>query len=600
MAEHHGRLMGAPPSTSQRDAWIAEHEVMVEAVDGCLLRHREAPSWKLIFEYELPLEGGRRPDVTVLSGGSISVLEFKSTTRPAQPQLDQVAAYARDLADYHEASHRRRVTPFLVLPGAPVEFAQKVGDVVATGRSGLGEYLVDASDEGDIDLPSWLNSPYAPLPTLVAAAQRIFRHERLPHVRYALAAGIPETLDLIGEVVTEAAQRGQRAMIFVTGVPGAGKTLVGLRFVYERTESEGRGILLSGNGPLVQVLQHALKSREFVRDLHAYIRTYGINERVPKEQVVVFDEAQRAWDRDYMRLKRGVDKSEPELLVEAGERIPSWSALVGLVGEGQHIYSGEEAGMPGWREALERRPPGRWHVHCPPHLEPDFAGLDVRTHDRLHLEVVLRARRAEEIHDWVKFLLDGSLAFAARKAARFQGHHFEMYVTRDLQDAKNYALARYPGEPDKRYGLIASSHSKVQQSYGVDNGFLATRKIKVGPWFNAPPADPLSGCALEQPITEFHCQGLELDLPLLCWGEDMTWDGTRWEMNPKRRQYAPKEPEDLLRNTYRVLLTRGRDGLVVWVPPEDRFDRTEHALLAAGVRPLEDVEAVEEFAGNGS
>ncbi|MGH2820802.1 MAG: DNA/RNA helicase domain-containing protein, partial [Actinomycetota bacterium] len=526
LIEHHRRLMAQGPASSQIEAWAELHEVVADALRSSCSVEPAATEWGVVFEYELPLEGGRRPDVTVLAGGSIVVLEFKSTTRPTQAQVDQVAAYGRDLADYHEATHGRTVKPVLVLPRAVDDYALEADGVVVTGPDGLSRYLHEYSARGTIDLDEWLRSPYRPLPTLVAAARRIFRHEPLPHVRRALAAGIPETLDLLSEIVRRAAERGERAVAFITGVPGAGKTLVGLRFVYERSGEHERALLLSGNGPLVQVLQDALRSREFVRDLHAFIRTYGINRRMPGEHIVVFDEAQRAWDRHYMLVKRGVDRSEPDLLVDIGHRMPRWSALVGLVGEGQHIYTGEEGGMAQWGDAIaSAEEPEAWRVHCPPHLASHFPELAVEEHERLHLSLVVRARRAEDIHEWVGLVLEGSLPLAARKAVRFFSDVYQMYLTRDLQDAKNYALGRYVGHPDARYGLLASSHANWPQRYGLDNGFPATRKVKVGRWFNAEQDDPLSSCALEQPITEFQCQGLELDLPIVCWGEDVVWDG---------------------------------------------------------------------------
>ncbi|HEX7094706.1 MAG TPA: DNA/RNA helicase domain-containing protein [Acidimicrobiales bacterium] len=159
---------------------------------------------------------------------------------------------------------------------------------------------------------------------------------------------------------------------------------------------------LSGNGPLVEVLRDALRSKAFVRDLHAFIKTYGLSTRVPHEHVIVFDEAQRAWDRGYMAFKHNVDRSEPELLIQVGERLPGWAALVGLVGDGQEIHAGEEAGIEQWREAAS--PPLAtkiWRVHCPPRLADAFKGMDVTAHDVLDLTISLRSRRADRLHDWV-------------------------------------------------------------------------------------------------------------------------------------------------------------------------------------------------------
>jgi len=469
-------------------------------------------------------------------------------------------------------------------------------DVVATGTSGLAEYLLDAATEGSIDLDTWLRAPYVPLPTLVEAARRIFAAEPLPHVKRALAAEIPETVDLIRTLIEQAREESLRILVFLTGVPGSGKTLVGLRVVYEGSEDGTQATFLSGNGPLVQVLQDALRSSVFVRDLHRYIRSYGINERQPRERIIVFDEAQRAWDADYMQYNRSIHRSEPEFLVGIGSRIEPWAAMVGLVGEGQEIYSGEEGGMAQWAGAVQTRPPEeRWRVHCSPRVAPEFADVEIITSKRLDLTVSLRSRRAEFLHRWVQHVLEGSLALAARLAMTIQNDAYPMYMTRDLDEARDYARTRYPGEREKRFGLVASSHAKSLPRHGVDNSWMATSRLKVARWFNAPYHDPASCCALEECVTEFQCQGLELDLPIVCWGEDMRWDGSAWVLSPIRRRYPIRDPKQLLRNTYRVLLTRGRDGLVVYLPPSVELDQTEHALLAAGVRPLPEImEQVEE------
>jgi hypothetical protein len=303
----------------------------------------------------------------------------------------------------------------------------------------------------------------------------------------------------------------------VTGVPGAGKTLVGLRVVYERSDGRAKSTFLSGNGPLVKVLQSALRSSVFVRDLHRFISSYWARERIPEQQLIVFDEAQRAWDRDYMREKKNVGHSEPELLLMIGERLPHWAALVGLVGTGQSIYSGEEGGMPLWREALETVGGGAWEVHCPPTLLTHFEDLNVMTHDDLDLRVPLRSRQADAIAAWVDALLAGRIVDAEALADDLREADFPIYVTRDLDTAKDYARHRYGGEPDPRYGLLATSHARNLEAHGVDNSWLATSRNNVAKWFNTPPDDPNSCCALTRVVTEFDCQGLELDLPIVCW-----------------------------------------------------------------------------------
>lgn len=598
LTEHHAALMGIRPAGPQERAWDAEHAAVASALRASLAATPAVADWGIAFEYELPMEGGRRPDVVVLAGSAVLVLEFKDVAAASVAAIDQVAAYASDLSEFHEATHGRTVIPIVVLTGT-TEIAEPDGDVIVTSGDGLAHYLIDAYAPGDIDLSTWLHAPYTPLPTLVAAARRIFRDEPLPHVRRALAVGIPETVELVNRIVDEAERAGHRVLAFVTGVPGSGKTLVGLRVVYERKGSKATATFLSGNGPLVAVLQDALKSRGFVRDLHKFITSYGETEKVPDQHVLVFDEAQRAWDRAYMHHKRGVARSEPELLVAIGERLPRWTALVGLVGDGQEIHSGEESGMPQWRAAA--MPPSaheRWSVHCAPRLADEFAGLDVHTHDRLDLTVSLRTKRAERLHEWVARLLNGSPQLGHPLAQRIKAEAYPLYLTRDLDAAKAYVRAMTAEAPEWRTGLLASSHAKVLPDFDIDNSFMATSRMNIAKWFNAPPDDPKSSNALRQPVTEFGCQGLELDLPIVCWGEDYRWEHDQWRRTPIRRKYRQDEPEALLLNAYRVLLTRGREGVVVYLPDDRRLDLTEMVLLAAGLEQLpETLEAVGEAAG---
>jgi DUF2075 family protein len=586
LEQHHRGLLNEHPSRSQLIAWDEEGAIMRASLRDVCVAEPTATSWGVAFEFELPLENGRRPDVVVLAGQSIVVLEFKQDPVPRPAFVDQVEGYSRDLAEYHEASHDRNVGAVLVLTGARAPVTEAT--VAVVDPPSVAGMLLSHHAGGSIDLDSWLTSPYAPLPSLITAARRIFQHEPLPAVRRALSSGIPDAVELLGRLAETASDDGGRLLAFLAGVPGSGKTLAGLTLVYERAARMSAATFLSGNGPLVEVLRDALQSKAFVRDLHAFIKMYGLSDRVPNEHVIVFDEAQRAWDRGYMAHKHGVEHSEPDLLIQVGERLPGWSVLVGLVGDGQEIHAGEEAGIAQWREATSRpNASERWRVHCPPRLGGSFAGLDVTEHAALDLTVTLRSRRADRLHQWVAALLEGRLAAAARQALNIRAEAFPLYLTRDLEDAKSYARDRYETEPDARFGLLASSRTQsFLPKFGVDSSWPATKRVKLARWYNEALGHPLSCCALEDVVTEFGCQGLELDLPIVCWGNDMVWDGRDWIVRPVRARYPLKDNDQLRRNAYRVLLTRGRDGLVVYLPPDEQLDLTEHALLAAGVWPL--------------
>jgi Uncharacterized conserved protein (DUF2075) len=587
LERHHHGLLNMPTSMSQRDAWVETEHVLRSTLRDVCVSNPEAVSWGLIFEYELPLEGGRRPDVVVLAGNAVVVLEFKQNPTNAQAAVDQVEAYARDLAEYHSESHDRVAPPIVVLPRA--NFPSRVEQTDISDAASLAKMLLERLRPGQIDVQQWVKGRYEPLPFLVAAARRIFDNEPLPHIKRALAAEIPLAVELLGSIAEGAAAEGRRVLGFIAGVPGSGKTLAGLSLVYQRTRKMSSATFLSGNGPLVEVLRDALKSGVFVKDLHAFIKTYGTTQRVPKEHVIVFDEAQRAWDAAYMQYKNNINRSEPDLLIDVGERLPGWACLVGLVGDGQEIHAGEESGIEQWHEAV-RPDLGRspWTVHCPPRLAGHFTTTETRTHPELDLTISLRSRRADHLHQWVSALLDGKVSDAARISRSIHASQFPMYVTRNLDDARTYLRNLYSDYPDARYGLLASSRSQGHlPKFGVDSSFPATKRVKLARWYNEGYGHPQSCCALQEVVTEFGCQGLELDFPVVCWSTDLKWQEESWKAREVRSRYPINDQDVIRKNAYRVLLTRGRDGLLVFVPPDVALNGTEHALLAAGLRPLE-------------
>jgi hypothetical protein len=253
--------------------------------------------------------------------------------------------------------------------------------------------------------------------------------------------------------------------------------------------------------------------------------------------------------------------SEPAVLLQLASELPDWGVVIGLVGEGQEIHVGEEAGMAQWATAASQAP-ARFALHVPPHLAATFQQFKPTVNDWLNLTLSLRTHRAEHVQDWVAAFIAGDIAGADRLSQTLKAQAFDMYVTTDLLRAKRYAFERYGGT-DKRFGLLASAKAHNLAELGIDNGFTGTRRY-VAAWYNAPPSDPRSSCQLSRPETEFQCQGLELDLPIICWGNDLRWEQQTW------RSYArtarARDAHQLRLNSYRVLLTRGRDGFVVYLP----------------------------------
>jgi hypothetical protein len=322
---------------SQLRAWTESVRVLKRECGELVDARPGVRDWGLVFEYELPRERGRRPDVVLLTGPAAHVIEFKGRQFAEQSDVDQVAAYARDLREYHAASHALDVQAVLALDDAPMA-AQNVDNVTILGGKTLASHFNTVPDNGGVDqsrIEQWVRADYQPLPALVAAARRIFEHEPLPQIRRAASAGIPQALEALQRVARQAQEKGERHLALVTGVPGAGKTLVGLQFVYETRFSDDEGerpaVFLSGNGPLVDVLQHALKNKIFVQDVHGFLLRYGgSSKKVPTEHIWVYDEAQRAWDGERVMSKRGHGLSEHEDFINLGMRVPGWAMLVGL------------------------------------------------------------------------------------------------------------------------------------------------------------------------------------------------------------------------------------------------------------------------------
>ena len=363
-------------------------------------------------------------------------------------------------------------------------------------------------------------------------------------------------------------------------------------------------VFLSGNGPLVRVLQYELKAaggdgKTFVRGVKDYVKAYtGSPKRVPPEHVLVYDEAQRAFDAAMVNLthKRDVDapgKSEPELFVEFANRVPEWCVVIGLIGTGQEIHVGEEAGIGQWRRAVEnnaRR--SEWQIHLPPSVVERF-GLcsgPLDTDTALSLDVELRQHSAEHLHRYVGDLLSGDgAASLSPLAALLEKEGFNLRITRDLAVAKDYLRERYAENADARFGIMASSKDKDLPRFGVDNDFQTTKRVKEGPWYADGAESDLSCRSLTSCVTEFGAQGLELDAVLLAWGTDFIRTDGKWS-NAKARGYLRKkmvrDPFQLRLNAYRVLLTRARDAVVVFVPQHPVLDETFSHLAACGFKLL--------------
>lgn len=610
-------------SPEQDRAWREGIPLLQREAGELLDARSQAQGYGAVLEYQLPYDG-RRPDVVVLAEGAVVVLELKGKQAPSLADLDQAAGYARDLRAYHRECHERPVTA-IVVPTRSSGTATEHGGVLVVAPDRLDEVVGrlagDAASCGP-ELEAFLHhEAYCPLPTLVQAARELFHSGEVREIWRARSATEP-AVQAIAEIAHEAAATRTRHLVLVNGVPGAGKTLVGMRAVHAHhlddlaVPRKGNkptvpGLYLTGNGPLAEVLQYELKKAggggaTFVRHIKWYLDRYVPHaDRVPDEHLLVFDEAQRAFNADkvgdtHKTWAHGCIASEPELFVQLCDRMPAWSVLVGLIGRGQEINVGEEGGMAPWRDAVLQSKE-RWTVHAPASLETVFEGTPIPTrwNAALNLDTEIRFHRATRLHEFVEELLargdaDGAQRVAEDVLAPYgqPTDGLRLYLTRDLQAGKAYLRERYAEAPETRFGILASSRDKALPEFGVHNDYMSTNRLNKGAWFAEGDEHAKSCRHLDTVMTEFGCQGLELEMALLAWGTDLMREAGAWTARLARR-YGHRgrtkaiDPFQMRLNAYRVLLTRGRDGTLVFVPPLPELDETWAYLRASGFRELD-------------
>jgi hypothetical protein len=608
-------------SREQVHAWDDSIPQLQTEVEQVRELREEAGRYTAILEYQLPMEE-RRADAIFLLRESVVVIELKGKSRPSDADIDQAHAYARDLRCYHAECENRIVHALLIPTRATGDGGFKRG-VRVCGPDVLDAVIAeyDVSTHAEIvDARRFLSQDaYRPLPTLVSAARELFLRGTLRRIKRA-AAATDGAADSASRIAHVAAQTRSRRLVLLTGVPGAGKTLVGLRLVHSHfiddlavQRKAGKptapAVFLSGNDPLVSVLQYELREaggggRTFVRRVKDYVARYARTMLVPPEHVLVYDEAQRAFDAEKVAATHPdmatSAKSEPEIFIELAQRIPDWSVIVALVGSGQEIHSGEEGGAVQWADAIRKSDEaGRWMVHGPPSLCESFIGLAYISDPLLNLDRSLRSHLSTRVHEFVAGLVarqPGESVKQSALAALLAAEGYDLRITRDLDIAKRYLRDRYADDDVARFGLVASSRDRDLVRFGIPNDFQSTKRVRFGPWYGDPESasGKLSCRHLEICVTEFGAQGLELDAVLLAWGTDFVRDAEGWSIERARR-YSPGGPRvkdawQLRANAYRVLLTRARDATVVFVPPLSELDRTYEWLVACGFRPLSDME----------
>ena len=574
----------------------------------------------IFLEFSIPRMGSRA-DAVLLIGPIVFVVEFKvGESVFDRAAIEQVWDYALDLKNFHEASHQVSLVPILIATKSQVsgsltliadqDRVYRPLQVHPEGARLAIESALRVISGDTLDQSQWALAAYKPTPTIVEAARALYAHHGVEAIK-AFDAGkknLSDTSRRIEELIAEARANSWKIICFLTGVPGAGKTLVGLNVAtqHARTESPTHAVLLSGNGPLVAVLRAALSRdektrlkklgqkhgkgsdpvKQFIQNVHHFRDEAFKSDAPPADHVVVFDEAQRAWNHamtaDFMKRKKGVSDfsdSEPQFLIRYVDRHKDWAVILCLVGGGQEINRGE-SGIGAWLEAVKASFP-HWRMYISSRLtDSEYAATEtidvvkdsanVHFDDNLHLSVSRRSFRAENVSAFVKALLDCEREQARLILAKL--NRYPIAVTRNLTSAKEWVRSKARGS--ERYGLVASSKAQRLKPLAIDI------RVKTDPvhWFLASKSDTRSSYFLEDAATEFQVQGLELDWAVVTWDGDLRFIGTGWGYHDFRgsrwQNIKNAENRNYLKNAYRVLLTRARQGMVIFVPEGDTADHT--------------------------
>lgn len=622
--------------TSQ--SWVSEIEVMRNAVSAFKDRG------SLYFEYNIP-RMGRRADVISVIDGIIFVLEFKTSEQKfSHDAIVQVWDYALDLKNFQEGCQDRAIVPILVAPGEKDKhcrftlrhFEDNVYEPMTSNASRLQECINMALAEiphthshTPEDDDRWAKSGYEPTPTIIEAAVALYEENTVEDITKH-GGDIDKASAELCRIIDHCREHQRKAICFITGVPGAGKTLIGLNTAIDQFNRGEKAVYLSGNFPLVEVLQEALtrdyvrrekvkakqegrkpctkeeaksKVKAFIQMIHhyrdlylegtevvgneikpieGYFQSHTDKAYIPAEHVAIFDEAQRAWTGDelkrFMREKKGIKDfpySEPEYLISCMDRQTDWGVVVCLVGNGQAINKGE-AGLTEWIESIHRRYQD-WDVYMSEYLiesgdvskeELALVKQQLKPREDLHLKMSMRSFRSEKVSIFVNQLLALKQEDAA--ATLKELGNYPIVLTRSLDTAKQWLRDHARGS--ERFGLLASSKAERLKAISIN--------VRYQPdfvhWFLEDDSDIRSSNALEDTLTEFKVQGLEIDWACVAWDADLRlnkdrsqWQhfqlrsGTKWQNinKPINQEYQI--------NAYRVLLTRARQGMVIVVPDGD-------------------------------
>jgi len=630
----------------QTKTWADTVEIVKQFFSKTTNEISELGNWGLLYEYKIPRRA-KRIDVVLLSKNLIFVLEVKNHQESFNSaDTAQLEDYCLDLRDFHFESKDRIIIPILLCTDAPTiqndisktdDFVQKTLFANANNLSELVQAIVklffDRTD--NINFQDWNNSKYSPTPTIIEAAQTLYSGQNVSEISrsHAGAENLTNTTNAVIDAIKQAQKTKSKIICFITGVPGAGKTLAGLNIVHNRdfqTNNKELGVFLSGNSPLVKVLSEALsrdfskredvnkaeakrRVKTFIHNVHEFIDEYYFNKaKLPVDRVLIYDEAQRAWTKEHKTKKSNgeITESEPEVLLSIMNRFTDWAVIIALVGGGQEINTGE-AGLREWGKSIEEKF-SDWKVYISPELKQgdhstgnlslfDTTPINVEVVEdiNLHLRVSIRSYKAQELSHWVGLVLENKNE-EANSLFKNKLKHYPIFITRNLETAKNWLKKKARGT--RRTGIVASSGGRRLKAFGYDpfHGLRGdSSQDELGAWYLNSADDVRSSNFLEIIATEYAVQGLEIDWAGIFWDADLRRANENWNFKQfkgtKWQTVADEQRMQFILNKYRVLLTRAREGIIIWVPEGDETDKTRlpefyeetfHYLQSCGIKAI--------------
>lgn len=642
---------------AQTEEWRQSVDVLQVTLDERIPMLREAlmaPGSEsirhVILEFDFRRRG-LRMDCLLISDGVLFVIEFKRS-KLQRADRDQVMTYAVNLLEFHRVTQewcgemgaivvpvlamtKGKVKAPVVWPGlAGHSWAALANKPLECDRSNLRDAirlgLQNRHSDIAVSRDEWLDSPFRPSSSILDATLSLYgNHDVIAIQEHAAPkAAIDASVKEIREHIKTALDGGHYHIIFLSGAPGAGKTLVGLEIVM-RGESADGAVFVTGNAPLVDVLNKALgasyrtqgqragswaptgyrrKDANLVAaaanfkivKAHNFLGKRGDAHRQEDGRVLVFDEAQRTYEKGRVVLGERLADHEADLILAVQKKaFPEGGAVVvALIGHNQAINRGER-GIVAWLDAADRK--GWTYSISNETLElaefKEREGREVhpgrQTLSHGHLNQSMRYYRNSVVEEWVGAVLSGGTDAARTFVATMETHQNTIWLTRDLDVARRWVKRRSGG--GQRSGIIASGQARRLAAEGL----FVDYKPDIATWMLAPSSDVRSSNLLETVQNQYQVQGLELDYCIVCWDADLRREKHEWVAYKLSGSDWQKDTlVNVAMNGYRVLLTRARKGIVIFVPVGDStgedptrdvkfYDGIWTFLKACGAKDLE-------------